>query len=146
MCEEVLQIRRDMRWLSGIAVALIRLGQLALHEGNAVRARELFDESLAVWRKLGRAGGQTDVVWVFAGAAAIAGKNERAARLFGAAEASYKALKAELNRAEHLVYDPITETVRKQLGEARFSAAWAKGRTMTPEQALALAQAEDTIG
>jgi hypothetical protein len=34
-------------------------------------------------------------------------------------------------------------SVRMQLGEQAFAAAWAEGRTMTPEQALAKAERGD---
>src|SRR5204862_6189657 len=34
-------------------------------------------------------------------------------------------------------YDRAVATARSQLGEQAFAAAWAQGRTMTPEQALA---------
>ena len=34
-------------------------------------------------------------------------------------------------------YEQAVATARAQMGEQAFTAAWAEGRTMTPEQALA---------
>jgi DNA-binding NarL/FixJ family response regulator len=66
-----------------------------------------------------------------------------AARLWGAAERqgedpkAYRTPIAPTNRSQLLA------TVRASLGEAGFAAAWAAGRALTPEEALA---APDTVG
>ncbi len=42
-----------------------------------------------------------------------------------------------MNTAERANFERVVESVRARLGEKAFAAAWAEGRTMTPEQALA---------
>jgi DNA-binding NarL/FixJ family response regulator len=43
----------------------------------------------------------------------------------------------DLEPLERAEYERTVENVRTELGEEAFTAAWAEGRTMTPEQALA---------
>jgi len=76
----------------------------------------------------------------FAGVAALAGQDERAARLFGAVEAAAQRLALKMDDLDRMTYDPMIAAVRGRLGEASFNAAWAAGRAMTLEQALACAQ------
>ena len=60
----------------------------------------------------------------------------RAARLFGAAEARLD-INVSMNDMERADYERTVEAVRNKLDHRTFQAAWAEGRTMTPEQALA---------
>jgi len=61
-----------------------------------------------------------------------------AARLFGAGEAMREAIGASV--LFYLVdYDSAVAAARDALGEEALAAAWAQGREMTPEQALAYA-------
>jgi len=73
---------------------------------------------------------------LLAAAVSMRGEHERAAWLFGAAEALREAVGAfvlPLYRAE---YERGVAAVRSGLDEVAFSAAWAEGRAMTPEQAV----------
>jgi DNA-binding CsgD family transcriptional regulator len=60
-----------------------------------------------------------------------------AARLWGAAETLCEAIGASLPYVERAGYERSVATARSHLGEKAFAAAWAEGRTMTPEQVLA---------
>ena len=99
--------------------------------------------------------------------AADEGQSEQAARLFGAAEPwLHPDMMDPLERAgsftmsygptfvrlhpdmmdplERADYEHAVEGVRARLGEKAFAEAWARGRTLTPEQALA-ANGQGTI-
>jgi hypothetical protein len=65
------------------------------------------------------------------------GQPERAVRLWGAAEALYDSIGKHTD-----YYDRAA--ARAQLDDATFAAAWAEGRAMTVEQAIAYALADDT--
>ena len=74
---------------------------------------------------------------VLATLAASRGDHARAARLYGAAEA----MRDEIGTTV-LPYDVADQergvmSAREALGEEGFAAAWAEGRTMTPEQRIA---------
>jgi hypothetical protein len=71
--------------------------------------------------------------------AGVWGQTERAARLFGAAIALREAIDAPLWPIERIDYDRHVAAARSSLGEEPFAAAWAEGRTMRLEDAIALA-------
>src|SRR5204863_5308408 len=60
-----------------------------------------------------------------------------AARLWGAAEVLRQAIGAPRAPFERVSYERSVADARAQLGEKAFAAAWAQGRTMTPEQVFA---------
>jgi DNA-binding NarL/FixJ family response regulator len=69
------------------------------------------------------------------------------ARLWGAAETiggatgglrSFDLFTLFTALGEHADYEHMRAAVRAELGEQDFAASWAKGRTMTPEQAIAV--------
>jgi DNA-binding NarL/FixJ family response regulator len=63
------------------------------------------------------------------------GLSWRAARLFGAAGRILD-IDVDMNATERADYERAVERVHNNLGEQAFTAAWAEGGTMTPEQAL----------
>jgi uncharacterized membrane protein len=110
---------------------------VAHRQHNAVRAIALFMECL---RSFQRMGATADLAAVFAALAAIAAERrqpDRAATLFGAAEALHKMKGRTLPPALHTVYDADIAAVRTQLSEATFRAAWAEGQAMSLEQLIA---------
>ncbi len=75
-----------------------------------------------------------------AGVAARRGDIERVARLFGAAEALGEAASATPSfPPARALYEQDLASVRQELDTKRFAAAWAEGRAMTLEQAIAYA-------
>jgi hypothetical protein len=68
-----------------------------------------------------------------AGSASDVGQPERAARLFGAAEALRHASGARLWAADRADYDHNLATTRAALGAETFAAAWAAGQALTLE-------------
>ena len=60
-----------------------------------------------------------------------------AAQLWGAAEALRDALGVPIPPVERADYERSLSAARVHLGERAFAAAWAQGRSMTPEQAFA---------
>jgi hypothetical protein len=76
-----------------------------------------------------------------ASAACLAADNTSAAQLFGAVEA----LREEDTREQtiwHAAVDQDVASTRASLGHEAFAAAWAEGRAMTLEQAVAYALEE----
>jgi hypothetical protein len=82
--------------------------------------------------------------FLIASAAIAAGTNqpERAARLYGAAQAFFETTEYHLQPFDQAEFDRHIELARDQLGEARFEALAAEGRSMTLEQAIAFAVEE----
>ena len=124
----------DNTFGSGFALQL--LGKIARDEGNFPRARDLFAQSLGCRERLGA----WSIPYNLEGLASVAsaeGQAERAARLFGAAEAIREAIHTPLWPDNLPEYGRQVAAVRAQLDEATFASAWADGRAMTTEQAVA---------
>ena len=75
----------------------------------------------------------------FATLAAATGLPERAARLFGAVEAAREVRDFMLWRPHRSELERAVSATRAQFDELAFARAWADGRAMTPEQAIAYA-------
>jgi hypothetical protein len=74
-----------------------------------------------------------------AGVLAASGTEGTAARLRGAASAVREAQGWPLPSVARADYDRDVAAVRAQFGEMAFAAAWAEGRALSQEEAVALA-------
>jgi len=125
--------------LEVVVMALVNLASALLRLGRAEEAAERFAESLRYAHEIGDA---ECVVWALEGlgtAAAALGHPWRAARLLGAADAALPAPRQPFEARRH---EQVVHQLRDELGEPAFSAAWAQGQAMHPEDASAFALAE----
>jgi hypothetical protein len=108
-----------------------------LHQGDPVQAATCFAEGLALSREIGYRYGIAFNLAGMAGVAAAGGRPERSARLFGAAQALFDAMGQVVELVDRIEYDRNREIARAQLGGEAFAAAWAAGRALSLEQAIA---------
>ena len=138
--EESLAVYREMGDKLGIAYLLRNMGLVPLNQGDYKRAAALCEESLALSQEMGD---KWSMAWALEelGAVAILGKGqpERAARLFGIAESLREEAGTSMPLSERALYDKSLATVREALDEKVLDAAWAKGRAMSLEEAIAYA-------
>ena len=87
-------------------------------------------------------GSKRGLVECVAGLASVVARSDtrRAAYLFGAVEAQFEAIGANMWPADRIEYKDNVAAVRAVLGQAKFASAWAEGRAMTLEEAVELAQ------
>jgi len=144
LLEESLRLSSEIGIQWGIAESLAGLAQVEVSQGNLAAARMLYEKCLAIegeWKYKDLLPscleGLADVV-------GVQGEPAWAARLLGSAEALRKTMGTPLPPFYRAEYERSIATVRAQLGEKAFAAAWAEGRTMTPDQAL-FAQGPATI-
>jgi hypothetical protein len=137
-CYEVsIALFRELGNRSLIASPLHNLGFVALHRGDDARAAAYFVESLEFAHVQGD---QVEIAACLVGLAGVAGTSgqfERATQLFGAVEMLLVVNGDDLDPANRSVYDGSITTARAQLDEATFAAAWAAGRVLNLEQAIA---------
>ena len=147
--EESLALFRDQGTTGEIARSLHNLGYAAHTRGDDDHAAALFAESLRLFQERGNKRGPAECLMGLAAVAATHGRQPegtvRAARLLGAAEAQFEAIGAAMWPADRLEYERSVTAARAALSEEVFAAAWAEGRAMTLEQAVAYAL-EDTPG
>jgi non-specific serine/threonine protein kinase len=139
--EEGLAVAREYGHVHDVGYALRGLGHLARVQGDYGRATGLLKESLGILAQLKDRRCTPLCVEGLACVASELGQVERAARLFGAAEALREAIGVTLLPAERADHDRAAASARAVAAEATFAAAWAEGRTMTLEQAAEYAVA-----
>jgi predicted ATPase/class 3 adenylate cyclase/DNA-binding CsgD family transcriptional regulator len=137
LAEESLVLNREIGKLEGVAESLWLLARVATVQGDPAAARALYEQSLAIATE---GYYKWDIAFSLdglAGLVAAQGELAWAAELWGAAESWREATSSPLLPVYLMQYEQSVATARAQLGEKDFDAAWAKGRSMTPEQALA---------
>jgi non-specific serine/threonine protein kinase len=142
--EECLAISQEIGDRQREAIMLFDLGYVAQHQGNYERAETLTREYLTLLREelgskyfiaIGLAG--------LAGPVSARGEPERAARLLGASEALFETIGVGLQAGDQFEVEGYEAAVREQLDQAVFEAAWAEGRAMSLEEAVAYALGEE---
>ncbi len=137
--EECLALFRESSVEWGITYALINMAEAHLYQLDAAQAQPLFAEGLVLSQKLGHKGILAECLAGIAGAAGMTNQAEPAARLLGAAEILREIIGSTIPPAERANYERIVAIVRNQLDETTFERAWAEGRAMAIEQAVACA-------
>jgi predicted ATPase/class 3 adenylate cyclase len=140
--EESLAIRREIGDRQGIANALNNLGGVALNQGDYASARAFHEQSLAIYEEIGN---RLGIAYCLENCAALASAQEqpeRAARLWGVAEALREVIGALLSPNQREEYDGKIAEARAALGEDAFVAAWTEGCAMSMEQAIEYALQE----
>jgi predicted ATPase/DNA-binding XRE family transcriptional regulator len=146
MFEEGLAAARRIGDRSSTYIALYNLAQAALSRSDYDGAASLFEEGVTLSEQMRD---RANIAYCLEGLAVVAnarGEAERSGRLIGAAEGLHEAVGVPV----YLYYEPhrsryerTVSAVRSQLGEEAFEAAWAEGRAMTFEQAVAYALEDD---
>ena len=117
------------------------LGYMALHDGDPARAESLFHDSLAAFRKLGNKRGMAECLGGLAAVAAVRGDAAWGAPLLAAADAQIAASGAAWWPADRVEVERTRRHLRDALGDAAFEAAWARGRALGLDAAIAYATA-----
>jgi non-specific serine/threonine protein kinase len=139
---EAVSLSQNVGLLNGGANAQFGLAQVALSEGDPQAAKTLFQEGLFAYRRINDAAA---VAICLAGLAQVqisTGQPMRAARVLGAADALLETSGARMNWHDKLHYDSSIKTTQDQMEQVAFAAAWAEGRVLQTEQAIAYALAE----
>jgi non-specific serine/threonine protein kinase len=135
--EESLAVSQQTGETRRIYFMLVNLAFLAQHEGDHPRAVALLREAMRLAREINNRLDLASQPAFLAASIAALGQPQRAARLLGASESALESMGALHQPQGKLVVDRSIAAVRAQLDEATFEAAWAVGRKMTLEQAVA---------
>jgi len=141
LLEQSLMRFREIGNQRGIARSLSQMGEVAVMRQDWARARLLYTESLTQAQEVGD---QFQIAACLEGVAGAVATGEAslanvlwAAQLWGTAEGLQETMGAPLPPVERAASQERITTARSFIGKRIFSAYWAQGRTMTPEQALA---------
>jgi predicted ATPase/DNA-binding CsgD family transcriptional regulator/tRNA A-37 threonylcarbamoyl transferase component Bud32 len=127
-----------------VTYSRLQLATLAMMRGEFGTARQWYEEGLATALDMGLTNYIASGLKGLGCVAAAQGLPTWAALLWGTAEPLHESLSEAIPQTggylvaiPQTLYDRMVAEVRRQLGEAAFTAASARGRSMTPEQALA---------
>jgi predicted ATPase/class 3 adenylate cyclase/DNA-binding CsgD family transcriptional regulator len=148
LLEQSLGLAREVEGRTWIAWALRSLGTVAHRQGDNARAVGLHTQALVLYRELSD---QWGIIESLEGLAAAgeqvqqhrttstveAGRFRRAARLLSAAAALRTHTGYPMSLVDCEDVERAAVAARDALGEPAFAAAWAEGRAMTLEQAIA---------
>ncbi len=144
LLQECMRLFREIGGQWGIAESLSALAQVEASQGDLAVARTLYEKSLTIAREWNYKVLLPSCLEGLAGVVAAQGDPVWAAQLWGAAESLREVMGTSIFPVYRASYDRSVAAARTQLGEKAFAAAWAQGRMMTPEQALA-AQGKEMI-
>jgi non-specific serine/threonine protein kinase len=149
LLKQSLALRQELgdRW--GIAASLGSLGWLALLQRDFTRMADLLGNSLAIRLEIGELSGTAWSLEKLAEAASLQARNlpnphrqrgyQRAACLYGAAQALRQPLNSMIDSADLPEYESTLELLRTGLGRQAFDAAWAEGSAMPLQEIVSLA-------
>lgn len=138
---ESLAVYQDTGDKDEIASILHNLGYVAQQQRDLGRAADLFREGLALQVEMENQAGIAECLTGIASVLVLQGRAADGARLFGAAEVLREKSQAVLWPANRIEYDGSMAALRREMDEASITAAWAAGRALSTEQAVAEAAA-----
>jgi non-specific serine/threonine protein kinase len=142
--DEALFIARERRDAFRIAHALDWLGYVALAQGNLAEAGLLFKETASMSMELGDTVPVANALDGLGSLAAAQGNPARAFCLVGAVDAQRMNAGGGVAPVASARREPWLRLARQALGEEDVQDAWARGRAMTLEQAVAYALDDNT--
>jgi len=134
-------LKRELRDTWGLAFVLRMLGWAAHAREDYALAMARYAESLPVFEQFGDRWNVAACLEHMAGVLCAQGCPARAAHLWGACAVLQEQSGAPVPKAEQDILERARAAARAALGAATFDALWAEGRTLAPEQAIALARA-----
>jgi tetratricopeptide (TPR) repeat protein len=138
--ESVIQAQRTSNRAFSLARGLSNLARVAHLQADHEQALKLLHEALVVIRGDRLAGlPLADSLDWLAAVALAQGEAVRAARLFGAAEAQWRASGAVRYAADQPAFERDFASVRARLDDKTFANAWTEGRAMNADKAIAYA-------
>ena len=139
LCTEGILLHREIGHKHGLAWALRLQGSITHELGDYDQAEANIAESLQVRYELQDAHGSAWSLEGLAELATVRGEPERAARLWGAAEALREAIGLPGPADDRVRYERSLAAARAQTSPDRFTAAWAEGRGMSLDAAVTYA-------
>jgi predicted ATPase/class 3 adenylate cyclase len=133
---------RRARALSNERIEAITLGALAMHaveDGRIEDAVPMLKESHRLHRELGDPIQSAIDVLRFAALLTAEGRAVTAAKVFSSSDALCEEIGFDLRGWDPEFVEGTLTNIREQLDEAAFAEAWEQGRTLTADEAVALA-------
>jgi len=139
LLEESLKLFQEIGNRTSSVHPTINLVHLALLRGDYSRAEELLRKALEISSELSARRPIAECLEFLAAAAVGNGHTERAAVLFGSAENLREVIGDPLRSHERVEYEQDVSRLREAMDPDGLTDAWARGRSMSMEEAVAYA-------
>ncbi len=116
------------------------LAHIERYEGHYQRAKTMYRETILEWKRIGHRAAIAHQLESLASIARMEEHNQRAARLFGAAEALREKIEIPMTTAERVEYEREIAGLKSGMGESVFASVWVEGRKMNMDQAIDFAR------
>jgi tetratricopeptide (TPR) repeat protein len=117
-------------------MARSELAHIDRENGDLDKAQAAYRETILEWKRLGHRAAIAHQLECFASLAQAREQGERAARLFGAAEALREKINIPMTPLEKREYDGQVAELRAGMDQKLFASAWAAGRALSMDQAI----------
>ncbi len=134
--EEALLIARDLHDQDTTAIGLLNLAMVFINRSHADPVRPMLSEALQIATQIGSRPVGQSALEVTAGLCVLDEEWERAALLFGAAEAQAERAGLRRDAADEAFLAPLMARTRSALAATNFRVVSNKGRQLTYENAL----------
>jgi hypothetical protein len=134
--EQGLALAQELGHKVMTAAAHEDLARVDRSQGEWAAAEARLRKSLTLLRDAAFLSHIPDMLVSLAGLAAVQGHAERAARLFGAAEALGEAMEIQRSLSVQSAFEGDITCARTALSEETFAAAWAEGRALSLDQSI----------
>lgn len=139
---EAVTVEREWGDKNSLSFTMRHWGYAYFQQHDLAGAMPKFRESLLLNVEIGDKQGVAACLGAYAAVAMADEQFERAANLFGAVETMLESIRTKLLPYDDDQFTQNVTSLRAHLDEAALKAAWALGRQMTMEQAMALALGE----
>ncbi len=137
--EECIALYQALDHRGAAAIVRHNLGYVAQHQGDPKRGLACFAKALAEHVKGGDRQNVAHCLGGVAGMIGLLGHPEQAARLYGAADRLFALLGTSIWPVDKVDYERNLDATRAYLGDVAFTTAFAAGRELTVDQAVAKA-------
>ncbi|MEO6589075.1 MAG: alpha/beta fold hydrolase [Pyrinomonadaceae bacterium] len=137
--EEIVTEARKGGDTFNLLYALFNLGSVSCMEGDSETSHAQFAESLLLGKDLGSMRAVADCLDGFGCVSAINSKAEKAAKLYGAAEALRESVGFEIQTADRIFRDHFIKITKNLIGENAFLEFKTAGRNISMDDAVNLA-------
>ena len=144
--DEALSICQQLGARDGIAQSFGGLADVAHLNGDDARALPLYRQSLRMWWELGEKPELLSPLEHVATVLMTRGQQDRAVRIWGAAQAFRSVIGHPRRAYEADEYERQINAARAALGEESFASVWAEGQVMGVDQAIAYALQDEDCG
>jgi predicted ATPase/class 3 adenylate cyclase len=122
-----------------INMAYSEIGHVERRQGHFKQAKLNYHKTLLEWQRLGHRAAIAHELECLAMIAKSEEDEQRAATLFGAAEALRESVGLPMTPFEHMEYEREVNDLRANMDRTEYTRAWAEGRSLSMEQAIAFA-------